>query len=331
MERVAVVGLGNIATRHRRNLKQLFPLASLYAMSASGRVPEDLVSNADHLVTSIEELIELQVQLVIVASPAPFHASHAIPLIQAGIPVLIEKPVTTTKEDAIALQKAVAHHQTPVAVGYCLRYLSSAIEMKKILASDKIGYLYHADVEIGQYLPDWRPSKDYHESVSARSELGGGALFELSHELDYTYWLLGDLVIEHAILRQTAELGLEVEDSVDMLLSTSEKAIVRIHLDFLQRKAHRKCRFVGSKGTLEWDLIDNEIRFVSPQGMQMLYSEPKWDKNQMYTSMVSDFIALIHKQPNQSVSLAEAAQSVDIIEQIKMRFPITSVSGDLKG
>ncbi|HDY7489376.1 TPA: gfo/Idh/MocA family oxidoreductase, partial [Vibrio vulnificus] len=134
-----------------------------------------------------------------------------------------------------------------------------------------------------------------------------------------------------AILRQTKELGLDVEDSADMLLSTSKQAIVHMHLDFLQRKAHRQCRFVGSKGALEWDLIGNEIRFVTPQGSQVLYSEPKWDKNQMYTAMLADFVAQIHQQPNQCVSLAEAAQSVELIEEIKQRFPITSVPGELKG
>ncbi|EHH2450031.1 Gfo/Idh/MocA family oxidoreductase [Vibrio vulnificus] len=331
MERVAVVGLGNIATRHRRNLKQLFPNALLYAMSASGRVPQETVNDADLLVTSIEELIEQRVQLVIIASPAPFHAAHAIPLIEVGIAVLIEKPVTASQADEQRLRKVALQHDTPVAVGYCLRYLSSALEMKALLAAGKIGQLYHAHVEIGQYLPDWRPSKDYRDSVSAKASLGGGALLELSHEFDYTQWLLGDLTLEHAILRQTKELGLDVEDSADMLLSTSKQAIVHMHLDFLQRKAHRQCRFVGSKGALEWDLIGNEIRFVTPQGTQVLYSEPKWDKNQMYTAMLADFVAQIHQQPNQCVSLAEAAQSVELIEEIKQRFPITPVPGELKG
>lgn len=331
MERVAVIGLGNIATRHRRNLKQLFPNAQLYAMSASGRIPQETVNDADHLVASIDELIEKRVQLVIVASPAPFHASHSIPLIEAGIPVLIEKPVTASINQVKELQSVAAQYQTPVAIGYCLRYLSSAQEMKKLLDSGKVGHLYHAHVEIGQYLPDWRPSKDYRDSVSAKTNLGGGTLLELSHEFDYTQWLLGELNLEHAILRQSDELGLEVEDSADMLLSTSKQAIVHMHLDFLQRKAHRKSRFVGSKGALEWDLIGNEIRFVSPQGVQVLYSEPEWDKNQMYTAMVLDFVALIHKQPNQCVSLAEAAQSVALIEQIKTRYPINATSGDLEG
>ncbi|ENM5927024.1 Gfo/Idh/MocA family oxidoreductase [Vibrio mimicus] len=324
MERVAVVGLGNIATRHRRNIKQLFPHAQLYAMSASGRMPHETVSHADHLVESIDALITQQVQLVIVASPAPFHAAHAIPLIEAGIAVLIEKPVTATLDELKALQEVAAQYSTPVAVGYCIRYLSSAIEMKKRLASGMLGNMYHAHVEIGQYLPDWRPSKDYRESVSARAALGGGALLELSHEFDYTQWLLGELTLQHAILRQSEELGLDVEDSADMLLSTEQKAVVHLHLDFLQRKAHRQCRFVGSQGALEWDLIGNEIRFVSAQGTQVLYSEPTWDKNQMYTAMVLDFVAHIHCQPSQYVSLDEAAKSLELIAQIKMRYPITA-------
>ncbi len=331
MERVAVVGLGNIATRHRRNLKCLFPKVQLYAMSASGRIPQEAISDADYLVSSIHMLIEKRVQFVIVASPSPFHALHSIPLIESGIPVLIEKPVTASLNDVKMLQSISAQYQTPVAVGYCLRYLSSALEMKRLLSSGKIGNLYHASVEIGQYLSDWRPNKDYRDSVSAKVSLGGGALLELSHELDYTQWLLGELTLEHAILRQTKELALEVEDSADMLFSNSKQAIIHMHLDFLQRKAHRQCRFVGSKGALEWDLIDNEIRFVSPQGMQVLYSEPKWDKNQMYTAMLADFVAKIHQEPNQCVSLGEAAQSVELIEEIKQRFPITSVSGELEG
>ncbi|MCP1338551.1 Gfo/Idh/MocA family oxidoreductase [Idiomarina sp. M1R2S28] len=331
MNKVAVVGLGNISDRHRRNLKQLFPKACLYCMSASGRIPREVISNADQLVSSIEALIEEQVELVIVASPAPFHAAHAIPLIEAGIPVLIEKPVTATLEDAKALQAAITRYQTPVAVGYCLRYLSSVLEMKAILASGKLGQLYHSSVEIGQYLPDWRPNKDYRESVSARAELGGGALLELSHELDYTRWLLGDVTLEHAILRKTQELGLDVEDSVDLMLSTREKAVVHVHLDFLQRTAYRQCRFVGSYGALEWDLMNNEIRFISAQENQVLYSAPQWDKNQMYTAMIMDFVACIHNQPNQCMPVVEAVKNIELIEQIKKGSPIKSVPVDLKG
>lgn len=319
MSKVAVIGLGNIATRHRRNLKSLFPNVELLVMSASGRIPTEGISDSDGIVTSIEALIEANVELVIVASPAPFHTQHSIPLIEAGIPTLIEKPVTTTCEDANAIKKAIAEHGTPVAVGYCLRYLPSAQNLKVLLDNKAIGTLYNAHIEIGQYLPDWRPSKDYRECVSANEKLGGGALFELSHELDYAQWLLGPLDLQHAILRLSDELDLKVEDMADILTLTESGAVASIHLDFLQRKAHRQCSFVGSEGRIDWDLIQNQLTLTTAAETKVLYSEPEWDKNQMYLAMVTDFIQMIQQQPHNCITVNDASLTVDLISQIKQK------------
>lgn len=319
MSKVAVIGLGNIATRHRRNLKSLFPNVELLVMSASGRIPTEEISDSDGIVTSIEALIEANVELVIVASPAPFHAQHSIPLIEAGIPTLIEKPVTTTREDAKAIKKAIDEHGTPVAVGYCLRYLPSAQKLKVLLDNKAIGTLYNAHIEIGQYLPDWRPSKDYRECVSANEKLGGGALFELSHELDYAQWLLGPLKLQHAILRSSDELDLQVEDMADILTLTESGAVASIHLDFLQRKAHRQCSFVGSEGRIDWNLILNQLTLTTAAEVKVLYSEPEWDKNQMYLAMVSDFIQMIQQQPHNCIAVNDASLTVDLISQIKQK------------
>ena len=319
ISKVAVIGLGNIATRHRRNLKGLFPNVELLVMSASGRIPTEEISDSDGIVTSIEALIEANVELVIVASPAPFHAQHSIPLIEAGIPTLIEKPVTTTYEDANAIKKAIAEHGTPVAVGYCLRYLPSAQKLKVLLDNKAIGTLYNAHIEIGQYLPDWRPSKDYRECVSANEKLGGGALFELSHELDYAQWLLGPLDLQHAILRSSDELDLQVEDMADILALTESGAVANIHLDFLQRKAHRQCSFVGSEGRIDWDLIQNQLTLTTAAEITVLYSESEWDKNQMYLAMVTDFIQMIQQQPHNCITVNDASLTVDLISQIKQK------------
>ena len=132
MKCVAVIGLGNIANRHRKNLKQLFPNSKLVAMSASGRIPQEAVSDCDVVVDEVNELIAHEVELAIVASPAPFHAKHALPLIEANIPVLIEKPLSVSVADSELVQHAADKHGTPVVMGYCLRYLSSAIAFKKL-------------------------------------------------------------------------------------------------------------------------------------------------------------------------------------------------------
>lgn len=317
MKKVAVIGLGNIATRHRRNLKHLFPETTLYALSASGRVPTEEVCDCDHIASSIDELIDAEVELVIVASPSPFHAKHALPLIAAAIPTLIEKPVTTNNEDISLLKQAAVKYHTPVAVGYCLRYLPSTQIIMKLLTDGKVGKLYNAFIQVGEYLPDWRATKDYLDSVSVNPRLGGGALLELSHELDYCQWLLGKLSIEHVILRSTEELGLVVEDIADITVTTQSGAIAHIHLDFIQRKAHRVCSFVGSEGRINWDLINNSVSFLSAAGDETIYEEPEWDKNKMYLSMLEDFIAQIEGRSHQCVSLDEAEQTVLLIENIK--------------
>lgn len=320
MERIAVIGLGNISIRHRKNLKYLYPLASIYAMSASGQVNATEVSDCDVFVFSVKELIQHRVELAIVASPASLHSVHAIPLIEAGIPVLIEKPLAISLADCQAIHTASRDHNTPVAIGYCLRYLPSALIMKRLLEQQKVGRCYYAHVEVGQYLPDWRPNIDYRNSVSARVELGGGVLLELSHEFDYIQWLLGPLLVKYANLYSSEELALSVEDMADIMFSSTTGTITTVHLDFLQRKAHRKCRVIGSEGTLEWDLIQNSLSLSSAKGIEIIYCDPAWDKNQMYLDMIADFVNLIQGTTSHSVSIENATRTVALIEQIKAHY-----------
>jgi predicted dehydrogenase len=319
MKKVAVIGLGNIAIRHRRNLKQLFPEATLFSMSASGRTSVEAIPYSDVTVANLQALIEEKIELAIVASPATFHAKHTIPLIKANIPTLIEKPVTADVNDLSLLNQAMKEAQTPVAIGYCLRYLPSAIKVKAFLNKDRLGILYNAHIHIGQYLPDWRPKKNYRKTVSANKHLGGGALLELSHEIDYVQWFLGDCNVEYALLRSSEELGLDVEDVVDLVLRSNTDVVANIHLDFLQRPAQRNCSLVGSQGRLDWDLINNTVTYYGPLGSEVIYSNPKWDTNEMYLSMIKNFLEMIEHRDHQCVELNEAGKTIQLIEKIKMK------------
>lgn len=322
MMRIAVIGLGNIAKRHRSNIKKMFPEADIIAMSASGRAPSELVCNADYIVSNIQNIIDYTVEMVIIASPAPFHAMHAIPLIEAGIPVLIEKPVTTSVQDAKSIIKAKSKYQVNAGVGYCLKYLSSALFVKKFIESGRAGKVINANIEIGQYLPDWRPNTDYKKSVSAVHSLGGGVLFELSHDIDYAQWLFGKLEIEHALIRNTGELGVEVEDVADILATSQSGCIVSLHLDFLQRKASRKCKIISNKGALVWDLIKNQVVWADETGESVLFSDELWDRNKMYLNMLSDFN---NKNKSDSFSSIESSLSVvELITDLKTKFGIES-------
>lgn len=316
MKKIAVVGLGNISNRHRRNIKKLFPQSFIYAVSASGNFPSEDVVDADAVCLNLNELPMNKLDFSIVASPATLHAEHSLHFIRAGVPTLIEKPLSATNEHAVTVLNAVEDFKTPVAVGYCLRYLSSAKEIRKILSSNLVGDIYNVHTEIGQYLPDWRPGKDYKNTVSASRELGGGALLELSHELDYLAWLFGEIQPVSAVLRSSDELNLNVEDSAD-ILAKSKSSVITIHLDFLQKKAHRQCRIIGSKAVLEWNLIKNQINYVDERKEKMIFDGSQDDRNQMYLDMLMDFQAKISGQKNTCITVEEALETVNFINKVK--------------
>lgn len=286
-------------------------------MSASGRTITEPIEYADSNVSDIQELIDLNPYFVIVASPATSHAEHTIPLIESGIPVLIEKPVTASLDDLALIVNTATKNPAKISVAYCLRYLSSSKKIKQLLDEQLIGSLYNVSANIGQYLPSWRESKDYLKSVSANKSLGGGALLELSHEFDYLQWLLGDLKHHDSQLRTSKELNLEVEELADVVLTTDNGTICNIHLDFIQKYTQRKCSFIGSKGRLDWDLINNSISLYDDTGEKMIYSEPEWNKNNMYINMLNDFVSYIENKENKCINIVEAGKTVELIQEIK--------------
>ncbi len=317
MKKLAVIGLGSIAARHRRNLRLLFPEAEIYALSSSGREIKEDIPYSNFIMSDVDALIKERMDMVIVASPATYHSLHAIPLIEAGIPCLIEKPLAASIEDVSCLHEVMKIHGTPVAVAYCLRYSPSLKLVKDLLSQSKLGRLYNFFVQVGQYLPDWRSCKSYQDSVSAKKNLGGGALLELSHELDYSLWILGKLELHYSMLRSSDELSFEVEDLVDVMVESKDGVVGHIHLDFLQKQAHRCLSFVGSKGRLEWDFIANKVDFISRDGIQTLYDDSSWDKNEMYLDMIKDFVCMTKGEPNRCITVSAATETINLIHKIK--------------
>jgi predicted dehydrogenase len=316
-ENIGVIGLGNISARHRKNLKFLFPESNVIALSSRELPVSQSVPHADLVVNSMHELVRLNPGFVIVASPATMHLNQATKLIEAGIPSLIEKPLCSKPEAAKAFLSLLQNKQNIVAVGYCLRYMPSA-QIVKLQVSEKcLGRIHTVITHVGQYLPDWRPDIDFRHSVSANLALGGGVLLELSHELDYLTWLFGSFDIKYAQLRNSEILDLEVEEIADLVLVNDEGTLVNLHMDFLQSKPQRWTSIIGDKGRLDWDVIDNKVILHTDKGSKCLYNEPQWDVNQMYITMLEDFVSYINSKKNQCVSVSEALQSVELIHEIK--------------
>jgi predicted dehydrogenase len=263
--RILITSLGSIGRRHLRNARALLPDARIAVLRRPSTRGEAKPAEADLVFHDMGEAAAFRPDASILASPAPRHPAEALALLEAGSHLFIEKPLAATAQGLEPLRAAAAASDRFVMVGYVLRFLPVLHAIREALHSGVIGRVCTAHVQVGQFLPDWRPGSDYREGVSAQAALGGGALLELSHEIDYALWLFGKPASLQCSLARAGGFEMDVEDSVHLMLeyANPDKRVL-VQLDFLQRTAHMAVRVVGTGGTLEADLIRETARILAP-------------------------------------------------------------------
>lgn len=297
LQRVLIVGLGSIGRRHLRMLHELLPGAELAALRH--RPPVDAVNGAaDHVFFDLNEAISFRPQAAIIANPAPFHVTVAHPLARAGTHLFIEKPLSSSVAGVAELLHECQDRKLVLQTGYNLRFLPSLRHFRQLLAEGAIGRVLSVRADVGQYLPSWRPKSDYRESVTARAALGGGALLELSHELDYLRWLFGPVQWVNAIQRRMSDLEIDVEDTVYLLLGLGpreeEPVVASLCMDLVRHDTTRMCTVIGTEGTLRWDAVASTVSLFekSSKSWREVYADaPARDAS--YTAQLSAFVHCI--------------------------------------
>ena len=298
--RALIVGLGSIGRRHLANLRRLAPDASIVVWHQYSR-PSDRSSaptQADSEVFSLEHALDTRPEMAVIAGPAPTHVETALALADNGVHLLVEKPISHSLDGVDDLIERCRARQLALLVGYNLRFSASLQEMKRILEAGRIGRVLSIRAEVGGYLPDWRPNSDYRRDVSARSELGGGVLLELSHEIDYVRWLAGDVTGVSARVGRLSDLEIDVEDVAEVILEFASGAIGCIHLDMVQRSPTRTCRVIGSDGTLTWDGITGLAAHYSAatSTWTALCPEQAEDRNESYLAELRHFLDCVDRK-----------------------------------
>ncbi len=287
---ILVVGSGSMGRRHYQNLRLAKPEHRIVVLSRPESETPDWLAARDRT-TNFESVDLSALSGAVIANPAPFHHEFAIPLIDGGVPLLVEKPLADEPTRAGAIVDAASRTGVPLMVGYTLRCYQPLQDLIRLVHGGGIGRPVHVWASVGSHLESWRPGSDYRASVTAQRELGGGALLELSHEIDYCVWLLGSPVSLSASLHHSGVLDVDVEDVVDLQLEFADGATANIHLDLVDRSAHRCCRVVGTRGTAELDLLSHELTVTDAAGTDVRMYE-KTAVNDMYLRQQERFLEM---------------------------------------
>lgn len=311
--RVVLVGLGSIGKRHLDNLRGQLPAADVVVVRHSNR-GEPAPPGVNRVVFSIDEAVALKPDLALICSPTTMHVEAATAIAATGAHLFVEKPLASTVEDGEQIIRACRRGGGQLIVGYNLRLLPSLKTLKEAIDSGQIGRAMSVRAEVGQYLPEWRPGTDYRQSNSARASLGGGIELELSHEIDYVQWLLGNVTSVSGLVDRLSDLQIDADDTAELLLKFSSGAVGSIHMDMAQRSVVRRCRVAGTEGTLEWDGVAGKVdRYVPGDGWVTLHSGDG-ERNEMYAEEMRHVLACVRGEERPFVSGSDALHTIQIAQ-----------------
>lgn len=323
IERVLVVGLGSIGTRHLRLARSLLPDADIRVLRR--QMTDTVPVFADGCLINLSQAREFAPQIAVIANPAPFHVEIAKALAESGVHLLVEKPISDSLEGIQSLIDSCHQRELVLLIGYNLRFQQSLKYFRKLLHDGIVGRTISVRCEIGQYLPMWRPGADYRFGVSANRQLGGGVLLELSHELDYLRWIFGEINWVQASLFQQSALEIDVEDTAHLILGFmpdehGKYLVGNVNLDFVRHDVTRVCVAIGELGSLRWNGIAGTVEHIAAgeqQGWQEIFRHLHMP-DESYQFEWEHFLACIERRALPLISAKDGLEVLRIVEAARL-------------
>jgi predicted dehydrogenase len=138
------------------------------------------------LVCTLDELLRLSLDGIVIASPSALHAEQSIAALDSSMAVFCQKPIGRTAEEAAAVVAAAERADRLLGVDLSYRFAEAFATVRRTVTSGRLGRVFAADLIFhNAYGPDkgW-----FYDPVLA----GGGCVMDLGiHLVDMALWSLG--------------------------------------------------------------------------------------------------------------------------------------------
>ena len=187
--RWGILSTGGIATAFARDLSYLNNHVVAAVGSRNKQSAEDWAIEFPGCKSygSYEELVsDPNIDAIYVATPHTFHAENTILALNAGKPVLCEKPFALNAHEAQSMVEAARKNNVALMEAMWTRYLPHIYKVREILVSGVIGKIVAVEADHGQRLADYANPRHW------EPELGGGALLDLGiYPVSFAHMVLG--------------------------------------------------------------------------------------------------------------------------------------------
>ena len=252
--RIGIIGMGNMGRFHANDLLDgKVARGELVAVgSTSPNKLEEYREKGVKIFGSGEEMIASgEIDALLIATPHYQHTSLGIAALEAGLHIMVEKPISAHKADAERLiAKAKAHPDQVFAGMFQLRVEPRYQKVREIVQSGELGDL----MRVLWVMTDWYRSEIYFQSGGWRAtwkgEGGGVLLNQCLHQLDAMQWITGmpSRISSHVGIGKWHDI--EVEDDVTCYMEFPNGATGAFITSSGETPGSNRFEIAGTKGRL---------------------------------------------------------------------------------
>lgn len=312
MHKILVIGTGSIGERHVR------------CFQATGRAHVGICEPQDELrrivadrysiqgsCAALDDSLQSNWNAAVICTPANTHIGIAQRLADAGLHLLIEKPLATSTEGIAQLIQTVERRQLVTSVAYVYRSHPVLAEMRAEIQDGRFGRPVQVVVSTGQHFPTARPA--YREIYYARRASGGGAIQDaLTHLVNAAEWIVGPVTRLSADAAHQVLEGVDVEDTVH-LVARHGSVMAAYSLNQYQPADEVTLTVNCTAGSARFELTENRWMWITePRGSWNVVSQPPMERDQWFIRQAELFLDAVEGKCAVTCTLGDALQTLRV-------------------
>lgn len=326
----ALIGCGRIAVNHikaavNNHLEivavcDVLPEAMETLLAKHGLEKDDSIKRYADYKTMLAENPDLQ--LVSIATESGLHAKIALDCIDAGVNIIIEKPMAMSMADAEEIIRRSEEKGVKVSACHQNRFNVAVQETRRALEEGRFGKLSHGSIHVR-----WNRNKNYYDQAPWRgtwAQDGGCLMNQCIHGIDLLRWMMGDEVEEvYGVTRQQFHDYLECEDVGMAVVKFKNGAVGTIEgtTNVYPKNLEETLYLFGETGTVKiggtstnnidvWDFADEGEADEKNKGLQEATSNVYGNG---HTSLFADVIDAIEHDRKPYVDAVAGRNALEMV------------------
>lgn len=266
LTRALVVGAGAMGRNHARVLSEL-PTVELVGVVDTDLPVAEQVANQYHTqpYTSLNQFLEQQKppDIAHVVVPTAYHTQVALPLIERGVHLLVEKPIATSVTEAEQIIQAAQKAKVCLTIGHIERFNPAILELKKRLNRGELGRIFQVDARRQGPFP-------------ARIKDAGVVIDLAVHDLDIIRYITG-AEIDQVFAQTQRQIHSQHEDLLTGIVRLGNGAIGTLTVNWLTPTKVRELWVTGQRGLFRANYLTQDLEFFE----NAIITKKAWDPLQI--------------------------------------------------